>query len=248
MGYFGYSLPPIVPPPHHSVRNDGHAFDSMETGQRPRFRYRGWQAASALAFDRVRCDWCGDDSSPAYRLPVRVLEGSGQSCARCGSDKDLALEKARHLVPEFFPRGGRLATVKQVRAFHLALFEIGDELQGSIGLHRVEPRKVRRPPKIAEPFALCFLFLQGVSDARIAEAIGISTDSVKKRRTRSKLFRTDASGREYEARARPRIFRSGLPSPRAPKYRPLDRITVPSRAHFRLLRFRKDEGAARRLS
>jgi hypothetical protein len=170
----------------------------MTTEQRPRFRYRGWKAASALAFDKARCDWCGDDSPAAGRLPLLVLEGDGQSCARCAGFKDSALERARHLVPVYLPRGGRLATVTQVRAFLPPLSDIADWLQASVRMNRVEPRKVGSQPKIAETFPVCFLFLQGVSSAKIAQAIGITEDAVKKRLTRSKLFRTDATMRKYE--------------------------------------------------
>jgi len=102
------------------------------------------------------------------------------------------------MVPEHLPRGGRLATITQVRAFYAALLRLGGWMEGAIRLECEQPRKAGRPSQIAEPFALGFLFLQGVSDARIGEAIGLSADAVKKRRTRSKLFRTEPSMRDYE--------------------------------------------------
>jgi hypothetical protein len=116
-------------------------------------------------------------------------------CKGCQQETKPAFEKARLVVRELFPRGGRLATEKQLRGAHAAVLVIGEELEGALLLRRGRPR-AGRPERVAESFSLYFLHLQGVQDGKLAKVLGRSPRYVKDRRERS-LFQAKSWMREF---------------------------------------------------
>jgi hypothetical protein len=131
-------------------------------------------------------------SASSHGRPVPVF----WCCADCQRPIGAAFNKARALVRELFPRGGRLATLKQLGGAHAAVLVVGKELEEALRLRRGS-RKAGRPQEVAGSFALAFLHLQGVSDAKLAKLLGRSPRYVKDRRERS-LFHVKAWMREFE--------------------------------------------------